>query len=838
MKRLRRPSPPGLAVTESWQHSEGFLARTAMGLPAFFFVLTGLFSVAGTSVAAERRSLPIRGERLLQEMRSTPLPPLFQESFVSPTGGTLLYTEATYRPPYGVGYSDRLSADPDWKLWLQNIETGTRVALPMVEGGRTMDDFDAFRIGRRLAPPWSADGKAVALLEQREGDLSVWVFTIDGSRAAAPVRIPALGPPGQTKESVTDWYWDSQRGEILLGLEVGSSGYQPYPPAKQEPAGWTWILSRDQVPADGKRDAVAARNNRVVAVHLQSGRTEQVYPNATNAGTTVRLERETGRDPWTPGLLNWQFGKGGSVLLRLRDPAVARIDDAKLRWQLQTGDPQAARFRDARSRVYALDRAGKGAVVPLLSTGVGRIASITPDADESSYATVQGTAGTSNWPMDGSWGELSWKAVGDTQENPPVAIVSSDSWMFASDRPGVVYQYDPLLLKLAEISRSKARPVDLGLPGFSITHCDVSADGRTIAAVFESADMPPEIHVWNSGTRRWRSVAAPAVKWRNPSGITVEQVVWRSRDDVFDVDGFVIKPPGFDTRKRYPMLVLMAGGNALRTSRFTNRFDPMYGGGRAVGGPPGAIYAAAGYLVFLANHRGTEGAGVAANRAFIGRYGRHLELDVFAGIDMLVAKGWADPERLGVIGHSHGGDEAYYSISHSRRFKAALINDSSILMPELFVPYHEGNADVLRTWYGADIMQRMIGADPVRKPWADPDAIRTPLLLRWAARHGPNALERIDLGQGWDKQGMKSTTTYALIHALKRNGVPIEVLIDQDEHQVENPRYMIEWQSRLLQWFDFFVQGKGADPIPAMSGPFDYEDDLREIGAKADKEGR
>lgn len=790
--------------------------------------MAALLALAGSSAAAESM-LPIRGEKLLDEMRSTPLPPLPQESFVSPAGGNVLYTEATYLPPYGVGYSDRLSADPEWKLWLQDIAKGTRVALRFDRTGSSRDNLDAFRIGRRLAPRWSADGRHVALLEQRDGTLALLVFATDRDGSATRIPLPEIAAPGGAKESVTDWYWDSAQGQVLLGLEAGTAGYQSYASPKPERIAWTWIMSRDQVAVDNSDQAVAARTNRIVAVDIRGGRVSQVYPQG--ADDTVRLEREVGEDPWTPGLLNWGFTDSGSALLRLRDPAVAKMDDAKLRWRLHDDDPAAARFREARSRVYALDR-GKGAATALFSSGVGRIASVTPDADGLSYAIVQGTAETSNWPMRGGWGELSWRAAGDTAEETPVATVSSDSWMFAADRPGVVYQYDPLLFKLVEWSRASASPVDLGLAGLSITQCDVSADGSAISAVFESANTPPEIRIWRSDTRRWKRIAAPPAQWKNPSGVTVEHVVWRSRDDVFDVDGFVIKPPNFDPRRRYPMLVLLSGGNALRTMRFSDRFDPMYGGGRAVGGPPGAIYASAGYLVFLANHRGSEGAGVAANRAFVGHYGDHLDLDVFAGIDMLVAKGWADPQRLGVIGHSHGGDEAYYSISHSKRFKAALINDSSILMPELFVPYHEGNADILRTWYGADIMQRMIGTDPVRKPWSDPDAIRTPLLLRWAARYGPNPLEQIELGKGWDKQGMKSTTTYALIHALRRNGVPIEVLIDQDEHQVENPRYMLEWQSRLLQWFDFFVQGKGANPIPAMASPFDYSQDLRAIEAK------
>src|SRR3546814_18311181 len=121
---------------------------------------------------------------------------------------------------------------------------------------------------------------------------------------------------------------------------------------------------------------------------------------------------------------------------------------------------------------------------------------------------------------------------------------------------------------------------------------------------------------------------------------------------------------------------------------------------------------------------------------------------------------------------------------------------------------------MLRPWYGADIMERMSGPDPVRAPLADPDAIRTPLLLRWAARYGSNALKQIELKSGWDRQGIKSAATYALIHALRRDGVPIEVVTDQAEHQGETTKYMLDWQSLLLQWFAFFIPDKGPNTFP------------------------
>ncbi len=57
--------------------------------------------------------------------------------------------------------------------------------------------------------------------------------------------------------------------------------------------------------------------------------------------------------------------------------------------------------------------------------------------------------------------------------------------------------------------------------------------------------------------------------------------------------------------------------------------------------------------------------------------------------------------------------------------------------------------------------------------------------------------------------------------------MPFEVIVDKDQHQVMDERWMLEWQSRLLQWFDYFVLGRGDNPIPAMASPLDYSDKLK-----------
>src|SRR6185503_16210937 len=65
--------------------------------------------------------------------------------------------------------------------------------------------------------------------------------------------------------------------------------------------------------------------------------------------------------------------------------------------------------------------------------------------------------------------------------------------------------------------------------------------------------------------------------------------------------------------------------------------------------------AAAGYAVFLPNPRGSQGRGQAFAARVRGAVGEDEYTDILSGIDLLVAEGVADPDRLGISGWSHGG---------------------------------------------------------------------------------------------------------------------------------------------------------------------------------------
>ena len=83
--------------------------------------------------------------------------------------------------------------------------------------------------------------------------------------------------------------------------------------------------------------------------------------------------------------------------------------------------------------------------------------------------------------------------------------------------------------------------------------------------------------------------------------------------------------------------------------------------------------AGAGYVVLLPNPRGSTGYGEAFTEACVLDWGGADFEDIMAGVDVLVKKGVADPDRLYIGGYSYGGFMASWAVGQTDRFRAALV---------------------------------------------------------------------------------------------------------------------------------------------------------------------
>ena len=142
----------------------------------------------------------------------------------------------------------------------------------------------------------------------------------------------------------------------------------------------------------------------------------------------------------------------------------------------------------------------------------------------------------------------------------------------------------------------------------------------------------------------------------------VEEISFKSADGT-SIDGFLVKPVDYVPGKRYPTILRIHGGPVYQ---FSHEFMEDW-----------QVYAANGYAVVAANPRGSSGRGFDFAKAIYADWGNKDGADVIAAVDHVIQMGVADPDRIGVGGHSYGGILTDEVIARSDRFKAAVSSAGS-----------------------------------------------------------------------------------------------------------------------------------------------------------------
>ncbi|MGH9368172.1 MAG: S9 family peptidase, partial [Thermoanaerobaculia bacterium] len=187
------------------------------------------------------------------------------------------------------------------------------------------------------------------------------------------------------------------------------------------------------------------------------------------------------------------------------------------------------------------------------------------------------------------------------------------------------------------------------VPAFS------TAPGGRVAILLGSPREPQEVFALESGQPRRLSHQNDA--WLSEVVLgAVEETSFPSRDGT-QIHGFLVKPPDFETGRRYPAILRIHGGPV---SEFSCSFDLDW-----------QILAASGYVVVASNPRGSSGRGETFSLGIWADWGHKDAEDVLAAVDDAVRSGIADPKRLGVGGWSYGEMLTNYVIAQDTRFAAA-----------------------------------------------------------------------------------------------------------------------------------------------------------------------
>ena len=311
----------------------------------------------------------------------------------------------------------------------------------------------------------------------------------------------------------------------------------------------------------------------------------------------------------------------------------------------------------------------------------------------------------------------------------------------------------------------------------------ISRDG-SVAATISSPSLPEEVYLRpaDGDLRRLTKVNDEALS-RIELG-AVDYVHFRSKDGT-SVAAYLIKPPGYKPGSKYPTILWLHGGPTLsHQAEFDFRAQ---------------ILAANGFAVVQPNPRGSAGYGEDFCKAIFADWGHKDFQDDMAAVDYALAEGIADPEKLGVGGHSYGAISTNFIITQTHRFKAAVSNAGEFLYivnygTDLYSRHWEYELGL--PWENRALWEKI-------SPFTRVKEITTPTLVMGGD---------VD----WNVPIVNSEQLY---QSLRRLGVPTMLVVYPGEyHDFVRPSFIKDYYERYIFWFSHYVKSEGP-AIPPESKP-------------------
>jgi dipeptidyl aminopeptidase/acylaminoacyl peptidase len=598
-------------------------------------------------------------------------------------------------------------------------------------------------------PRWSPDGRWLVFESNRDGEFQVWIQAVDGGEARA---ITSLA----TGASAPAWSPDGSRIAFVSSV---------YPEFSDKSPAESERLNRERIQGLEK-GKVKARVYDALPVRkwdaMNDGRRNHLFVVSVSQGAAVGapVDLTPGAQdavPWSSTFAagdEFDWSADSKSLVHTPSPAPVREEswstdhnlvsvsvDGSQRTGLTTqraadGCPHYS--PDGRWLAYrAQSRAGFEAdrwQLMLRDLKTGQVRSLTRDWDRS----VEGIA----WSKEGrlvveaeSQGrkQLWWVALdGASAPRALTTMGSAGDAVFGSDGASVVYletrMDSPAVLKSVEV-----------------------ASGRVIT-------------LWDPNAERRASWDLPV-----PESVTVKGV------GGVPVQMWILKPPGFDANKRYPLVFWVHGGpQGAFLDGWSYRWNPQ-------------LWAAQCWVLAMPNPRGSTGFGQKFTDDISRDWGGKVFGDLMAALDWCERQPWVDRKRMAAAGASYGGYMMNWFQGHTDRFKTLVTHCGVYEFHSMY-----GSTDEL--WFdewehGVPWKTRGFDRD---SPDRFAARFRTPNLIIH------NELDyRVPVGQG-----------LSLFTALQRQGVPSRLLYFPDEgHWVLKPQNSRLWHATIFEWLHRYLDG-------------------------------
>jgi dipeptidyl aminopeptidase/acylaminoacyl peptidase len=316
----------------------------------------------------------------------------------------------------------------------------------------------------------------------------------------------------------------------------------------------------------------------------------------------------------------------------------------------------------------------------------------------------------------------------------------------------------------------------------TISHSSSAGD---IFTMRDGDTAPKQVtHVFDSLPRDFTLGRQEAITWKGADGVTVE--------------GVVTYPANYQAGQKYPLAVMTHGGPqaADKFSIGSMSYEIQ-------------VLAGKGYVSLQPNYRGSTGYGDAFLRDMVGHYFQNAHLDVMAGVDELIRRGIADPDRMVKMGWSAGGHMTNKLITVTDRFKAA---SAGAGVAQWMSMYAQSDIRSYRTpWFGGTPWQKNAPIDAYwnNSPLKDVANVKTPTLF-FVGERDP----RVPMPQSLE-----------MYRALKSLGVPTHLYVaPREPHGWGELRHQLSKLNAEIEWFERFATKR---PFTPERAPGDEKKDSK-----------
>jgi dipeptidyl aminopeptidase/acylaminoacyl peptidase len=610
---------------------------------------------------------------------------------------------------------------------LQDNRGTTRIWLAEVTSGQSR----AFTSGpgSDRQPRWSPDGRNLAFISTREGGPQVWVISVPGGEARKVTSLPDGAfdplwlPDGTGLIVVSDVKWpaeqemDRRNGEYSTDARI-----------------WTELFYRHW------NEFRAGRRQHVFRVDLATGEARDLTPVDWDVPTIA-----TGGDG------DVTISPDGKEIAVAMHPDTTVADNTNV-------------------DVYLLGATGGGMLaLTTANKGADNTPRWSPDGQRLAYTSME----RAGFESDRRRLMLVGRSDGRTVDATAAWDQSISSYAWCPNSRclyAVVEERGRDNIYRIEVP-SFRRSVVVRSDGVN-TAVQVLPDARGVVYVHQSNTQPAEI--WMSGRQltHHNDAAVSALDLK-----PLEEFGFRGAvgDSVF---GWILKPPGFDPARRYPLVYLVHGGpQGAWLDNWHARWNYQ-------------LFAARGYVVAAVNFHGSTGYGQRFTDAISEHWGDYPLEDLMKGLDVVARLPYVDSTRMGAAGGSYGGYMIFWLAGHTDRFKTLVAHDGVFNPVSMY-----GSTEEL--WF----VEWEFGGSPYRSralydKWSPLNFVsswKTPMLIV----HGQNDF-RVDVSEG-----------YQAFTAARKMNVPAKFLYFPDEdHWVTRPRNRRIWWGTVLDWLDEHLQAR------------------------------